>query len=335
MPKSSVVIKKVSNTVKKPVKIQKKTKGKKAIEKEESDAEEAEQSETEEAEEAGEDEAEETEEGEEGEETEAEETEAEEDEAEEDEVKEVEKPKKNLKNKKLPPITKEKKLKSQDINVAETKVAETKVVDDYKAFDLKFINKHKPIITKMIVHFVKKNFKSMKRQTDKAIIDNKIVNAQIKDQIMYILFAFINTISSLPEPEDGIQSDEISAWVGKTLNTESVNYMVHRYLKGVTHRMKYNLLGEDIENDLLDIVSQLIVNTDDVKQYLVETFLLFLKKIAFFIANNYWKSTRHMTSIQFNTVLRNANENNTNYKLFDLTYGFSEHQKNLNKKVKD
>ena len=188
----------------------------------------------------------------------------------------------------------------------------------YKTIDIKFVGKYKKNIIDRVYTFAEEYLKLIRPSNEK----NVSVDAHSKDQIMYI---FCKLIKIAKKMEDDSPKD-IAEWVKHSLYTSSSNYKIYMFLQGVTHGQKYNFIGNIIEEEIPQIISNYIED-EEIMQHIVEMFLLFIKKFAESIANFNWESTKRTNSIQVNGLLRNMNRNNTNPDIFDEIYEFANYCK--------
>lgn len=191
----------------------------------------------------------------------------------------------------------------------------------YKSVDIKFIQKHKKYVNDKIEEYASEYLHLIRPTNDKSVT----VDAQAKDQIMYIFYRLLEVVSKMKEdvPDD---SSEISKWIEKSLDTSTSNYKVYRFLCGVAKDLKYNLVGSKIEEEVLMIISE-FVDDEDVMQHTVELFILFIKKFSEALANLNWESTKKTNSKLVNSLLRNMNNNNTNPDIFGEIFEFANHCK--------
>lgn len=193
----------------------------------------------------------------------------------------------------------------------------------YKTIDLKFVCKHKKYIIDRVDTFAGEYLKLLRPSNEKSVS----MDAQAKDQIMYIFCKLIGIAKKM----DDDTPDDISKWVESSLDTSSSDYRIYMFLNGVTHGQKYNLMGDPIEEETLQIIAEFVEN-EEIMQHTVEMFLLFIKKFAEAIANFNWKSTKKTNSTYVNGLLRNMNNNNTNPVIFDEIYEFANYCKSKNTK---
>lgn len=195
----------------------------------------------------------------------------------------------------------------------------------YDEIDLKFINKYKKFVCDYVEKLAGEYIIMIRPDNDKSAS----LDAQSKEQLMYIFSKLLYTISEFKGdiPDDTTQ---LTSFIGNHFSVKTGEYKLFRYLTGATHGLKYNLLGDEIEEKLLEIISE-VIDDEELMQYSAELFLLFAKKIADNIANHIWDSTKKITQKPFNGLLRNMNYNNTNPDIFLEIYGFSEYCKTKKK----
>lgn len=209
---------------------------------------------------------------------------------------------------------------------SEKAVKNTKIINEehpYKNIDLKFIDKYKERIIEHIYNFAGEYLELIRPSNEK----NVIMDSHAKDQIMYIFYKLIGITKKM---DDNVPED-IPSWVEDSLDTSSSDYRIYRFLHGVTNNHKYNLMGNPIEEETLCIIAEFIED-EDIMQYTVEMFLLFIKKFAESIANFNWEATKKTNGSQVNGLLRNMNNNNTNPAIFTEIYEFGNYYKAHNKK---
>lgn len=198
----------------------------------------------------------------------------------------------------------------------------------YKSIDLKFVGKYKKYISDHIETFASQYLKLIRPTNDKTVS----IDAQAKDQIMYIFYKLLGIMSKMGDdvPEE---VSEIPTWVENSLGTKTSDYKIYKFLTGSTQGLKYSFMGETIEEDTLLIISE-FVEDEDLMQNTVELFLLFIKRFADTLANLNWESTKRTNNKLVNGLLRNMNYNNTNPDIFGEIYEFSNYCKLQNLKKK-
>lgn len=191
----------------------------------------------------------------------------------------------------------------------------------YKTIDLKFIDKHKKFINDHVETYARKYLQMIRPSNDKKVC----MDAQAKDQLMYIFCKLLGVVSKMDDevPEDCAQ---IADWVEKSLDTSTSDYKIYKFLLGVTHNLKYALVGTKIEEETLLIISEFVEN-EDLMQHTVELFLLFIKRFAEAMANLNWYATKRTDSKLVNALLRNMNSNNTNPDIFGEIFEFANYCK--------
>ena len=196
----------------------------------------------------------------------------------------------------------------------------------YKNVDLKFVKKHKKFVSDIVEMFAGKFLKLIRNTSVKQVS----VDAQAKDQIMYIFFKLLGVVANKNEvPED---ANDIPAWIEKSLDTTTSDYKIYKFLRGATQNLKYGFVGTSVEEKTLMIISN-FVDDEDLMQHTVELFLMFIKKFSESLANLNWESTKRTNAKLVNSLLRNMNNNNTNPDIFGDIYGFSTYCKS--QKLKD
>ena len=119
--------------------------------------------------------------------------------------------------------------------------------------------------------------------------------------------------------------DEIHGWIKKSLPTNTSEYRIYMFIIGVTQNLKYRSIGSKIEEDTLSSIFE-FVDDEDLMQYIVEKFLLFLKMFSSTLANFNWDSTKKMVNAKHvNGLMRNMDNNNINPDIFKEIYGFADY----------
>ena len=193
----------------------------------------------------------------------------------------------------------------------------------YSFVKTSLINKHKKKIINFTMGYVSKYIKLIR-------IDNKkplTIDAHSKDQLMYILV----TLVGIAEKMNDNVPDDIQGWIESSLDVKSINYKMYKFLTGTVNNMKYTMLGMQIEEDVLGMIAP-VIEDEELMQHVVEVFLLFVRKFARKLAGFSWKSTKNVSSISTNGILRNMDDSNVNPDLFDNIYGYGNYVKGLNKK---
>lgn len=204
---------------------------------------------------------------------------------------------------------------------------EEKIESVYNDIDLKYIATYKKMVIDSIISMANGYLKIIRPANDKTLL----IDAQAKDQIMYIFCRLLLIASKLdkkmPEEKDSEgtpnrKESSITTWIETNLETSSNNYKIHRFLIGSTQHLKYNMVGEELEEKILDIISKKIED-EDTMQYTVELFILFMKSLASSLANFSWATTKRISSINVNGIIRNMDRNVTNPDIFDEIYEFA------------
>lgn len=194
-------------------------------------------------------------------------------------------------------------------------------LNTYEAIDLKFIDKYKKLINDHVETYSREYLQMIRPSNDK----NVCMDAQAKDQLMYIFYKLLGVVSKMDDevPEDCAQ---IADWIEKSLDTSTSDYKIYKFLLGVTQNLKYTLVGENIEEEIMLIISKFVEN-EDLMQHTVELFLLFIKRFAEAMANLNWYATKRIDSKLVNALLRNMNSNNTNPDIFGEIFEFANYCK--------
>jgi hypothetical protein len=233
------------------------------------------------------------------------------DEEEQDEEEPVKTPKKAVKKTVKKPVV-----------IEEPDDEETKE-EMFDSIDLKFIGKHKKFINDHIETFARDYLKLIRPSNDKPVS----IDAQSKDQIMYILCKLLGIVSKM----DGEVPEEIGEWIEKSLGITTSNYQIYKFLTGVTKNIEYSMVGSGIEEKTLMIIS-MFIEDEDLMQHTVELFLLFIKRFSESLANLNWESTKKTNNKLVNGLLRNMNCNNTNPDIFGEIYAFATYSHTQNSK---
>jgi hypothetical protein len=211
--------------------------------------------------------------------------------------------------------------------ISEDELVEAKISNPYESIDLKFVSNHKKFINRHIENYAKEYLAIIRPLNEKTVS----IDAQAKDQIMYIFCRLLNIVSGAVDieniPDD---SDDIPDWIEKCLDPSTSNCKIYKFLKDVTHNIKYDLIGEKIEENMLEIISKVVVD-EDLMQHTVELFILFIKKFAESLANINWESTKRTNSKITNSLFRNMCINTSSPDIFEEIYGFGEYCKERNK----
>jgi hypothetical protein len=217
---------------------------------------------------------------------------------------------------------KEKKLKAP-LSLPPVKIKNPTVI--YSSIDLKALDSHKKIVASHLEILITENINIIRPTNDKAAT----IDAHSKNQLLYILHRFIHINNIV---KDDVQPERINKqWLTAQLRTDSTDFMLHDYLHGITDGMDYNMLGEQIEEDILQIISQYLEN-EELAQYCVELFICVMKRWAFAMSAMSHTSTKRVSSDRFHELLRAIDRHNINPKLFDEIYGFVNFRKTHKKK---
>ena len=205
-----------------------------------------------------------------------------------------------------------------------TKSCDAKM-DKYSSDDLKFVNKYRKHIINHVENYACQYLALIRPSNDKKVI----MDTQGKDQIMYILCKLINIVSVIGSVSD--DCNNVTVLIENSLDTSSIDYKIYKFLTGVTRHIKYNLMGEKIEEELLHTISQYIKD-EDLMQHTVEVFLLFMKRFSQSLANHNWESTKSTNHKLVNALLRNMDTANTNPDIFMDIFNFSCYAKKMSAK---
>ena len=199
----------------------------------------------------------------------------------------------------------------------------------YDNIDDAFANKHKKKIIDMIMDCAQKHIILLRPLEDKKIS----IAAHAKDQIMYIFCSLINIVKKIDE-DDNIATDihdNITAGIHDQimagLQQGTNSYRIYMFLIGTTNGRSYNSYATIIEEKLVNIISS-VIDDENLMQYIAELFIKFMKKFAGKLAGFSWASTKNISSITVNGILRNMDDNNISPEIFSEIYGYSEFRKN-------
>jgi hypothetical protein len=187
----------------------------------------------------------------------------------------------------------------------------------FESINLKFVGKHKKSINDHIETFAGQYLALIRPTNDKTVS----IDAQAKDQIMYILCKLLGVVSKM-DGEVPAEPNDIPMWIKKTLNITGSDYKIYTFLTGATECIKYNSMGSKVEEEILSIISK-YVDDEDLMQHTVELFLLFIKRFSYALANLNWELTKKTNTKLVNGLLRNMNNNNTNPAIFKEIYEFA------------
>jgi hypothetical protein len=177
--------------------------------------------------------------------------------------------------------------------------------------DNAFVLKHKKFIIDHISHTTEE-YVQLLRQSDGK---NTTIDPQSKNQIMYILYVLID----IGVRADNASTDNIKLWVMSNIPTASIEYKIYQYVsRSITH-LEYKMEGHKVEEYLTGALLEKI-SCEEINQHIVEMFLLFCNVLAQNLANFAWQSSKKVTSVQTNSILRNIDRSGVNPDLFNTIY---------------
>lgn len=222
---------------------------------------------------------------------------------------------------------KDKKVKTEKAKTGKDKktipsIKSNKSTHPYLSVDIKFIDSNKKVIVDIFHNMITQNIKITRPTNDK----NASIDANAKNQLMYLMHRVINIGSRMKDTPPNIQG--IREWIEGTFKTSDTDYMLYRYLLGITSHMKYDMTATDLEESILLIISIIIVD-EDLAQHLCELFILSMKRLATVMSCVSVYSTKRISSDRFNEFMRCIDLNNTNPEIFNEVYGYVGFRKSL------
>jgi hypothetical protein len=189
---------------------------------------------------------------------------------------------------------------------------------------LKFIAAHKQHVIAVIGDRANSYLNTI-RISDKTLT----IDAQAKDQIMCIFTNLLDTVADVADSV-GTGADPDAAIAAKYSPT-TTQYKAWKFVKNAGTGHEYNLVGERVEEDMLEIITER-VEGEDLAQYTVELFMLFVNTFARALANYKWDTTQRVSSKHTSSILRIMDGGRTDPEFFNGLYSFAEQCKALNTK---
>lgn len=216
----------------------------------------------------------------------------------------------------------------------------------FSQIDMQFIGKNKTNVTNLVLKYANLYLLEVRSQYERARGEKQgpptdakqgsptetkqeppkaiTFDMQSKDQIMYIFYKLLHITANM----SGNKSENIPAWIKESLGTTTSNYKLYTFIDGVTCNAKYTMLGGEVEECVLLMIDTYFED-EEIMQHMVETFILFIKKFAQMCANVCWMTTKKITYVVTNGLLRNMDNRNINPDLFTEIFMFSEYAKTL------
>jgi len=171
-----------------------------------------------------------------------------------------------------------------------------------------FIEKHKKELFAFFNDLIMKYIRLLRP-------DAKIpmVEPIVKNQLAFILYRLIMIAKRADDnPTEPIED---------LLPTTSFDYMLYRYLKGVTENQKYTT-NDDVDIMLTNIISMQVVEQDVITN-MIELYVLFMRRLSEAIAGLCWLSSKRIKNEIINGILRILDTRNTNPFLFSKIHNLN------------